>query len=111
MYFYEANKLTFCNLLLLHFPCVAKTQKRQANVESKLWKNQQFPKKLCHVGPSVGPSITRFIEFAKSLISDLYDGYKVERRHMHAHTHTDTHTHKHAAHSGLKLHEIDAFNS
>ena len=28
----------------------------------------------------------------QSLISDLCDGYKVERRHMHAHTHAHTHT-------------------
>ena len=45
------------------------------------------------VRPSVGQSVTHFFEFAKSLISDLKDGYKVERRHTHAHTHTDTHTH------------------
>ena len=45
------------------------------------------------IGPSFGPSVTRlFFEFGKSLITDLYDGYKVERRHMHAHMHTDTHT-------------------
>ena len=30
---------------------------------------------------------------------------------IHTHTHTDTYTHKRAAHSGLKLHEIYAFNS
>ena len=48
------------------------------------------------VRPSIGPSVTRFFfEFAKSLISDLYDGYKVERRHMHAHKHAHTHTHTH----------------
>ena len=31
--------------------------------------------------------------------------------HTHADTHTLTHTHKRAAHSGLKLHEIDTFKS
>ena len=29
----------------------------------------------------------------------------------HAYAHAHAHTHKCAAHSGLKLHEIDAFNS
>ena len=60
-------------------------------------KNSNFQNTLLRpsIHLSIGPSVTRFIEFAKSLISDLYDGYKVERRHMHAHTHAHTHTDTH----------------
>ena len=47
------------------------------------------------VRPSVRNPYFFFFEFAKSLISDLNDGCKMERRHTHAHTHTYTHTHTH----------------
>ena len=56
------------------------------------------------VCPSVRPYVTRFFEFAKSLISDINDGYKVQWSHTHAQTHAHARTYTHTrAHTHINV--------